>query len=872
MGPRKRPKLDSKSTARTGSVESRDVLHEDPNAPAERIGTPASASPARESLRRDLEPKSDREPSISRPPSKAWYGRTLFQDPKAPAVTQAARKSIDVAAGVTSEAIALARAHTPPLKATGLRIPFGPRQGSRVTIQGPSGRTPSMAPATTEISSINAQSNVPIRDHDLTGTSNSNVCSGGQSDEKHELQKRNAVDVSSTPDHAASGYVEKGERPSSWFPWFSSGTAQDQTIIDGGPIAEHWVSAGRGAVPPDLVPVETSKLPTTQLNEHDRASASKSAASSGHSGRSRRSWLRLWNQPMDPASQDVMASNTNKSEVQPVIDAAKSPTSARYNEMTRKLGDSKLPSRFPTSEVDTDVPTTAVVPIEKQLGEHPIRQYKSSSWAFWSRDDGKSGAESAAGEVALADSPSQSKPEQDYLDRSIGVPAKVGQKYTENHKQDELSCPTTGAKRTALSQSSAPIKKVNGKDESESKEKQQPSNSLLPSFQNTYGELSRPGIVQSLTKWVPFASSLTTPKYLQPLPSPLRIKRAMVIGVHGYFPAPIVRTLLGQPTGTSIRFANSAASALQNWTQVAQGSPCEIDKVALEGEGKIADRIETLWGLLLNWIDNIRKADFVFVACHSQGCPVALMLVAKLLHFGCVSSAHIGVCAMAGVNQGPFLDYRSRWFGPTALELFDFAQQGSQVSKDYRQALDSILRHGVKILYVGSIDDQLVSMESSVFGIAEHPNIYRAVFVDGRVHAPDFLSHLVGFALKLRNLGVSDHGLIRELSPPLAGSLYGDGHSRIYEDEAVYTLAIEHTLRTMPCRGVALHVHAENAIAGANPYILPFAMRGLLEEDYVKDELRKEVAELIKQFDDWKPSSKVLKDVKFRLEGVKSKL
>ncbi len=49
------------------------------------------------------------------------------------------------------------------------------------------------------------------------------------------------------------------------------------------------------------------------------------------------------------------------------------------------------------------------------------------------------------------------------------------------------------------------------------------------------------------------------------------------------------------------------------------------------------------------------------------------------------------------------------------------------------------------------------------------------------------LSNLVGFALKLRNLGVSDHGLIRELSAPLAGSLYtGEGHSRLYDDGNVY--------------------------------------------------------------------------------------
>lgn len=49
-------------------------------------------------------------------------------------------------------------------------------------------------------------------------------------------------------------------------------------------------------------------------------------------------------------------------------------------------------------------------------------------------------------------------------------------------------------------------------------------------------------------------------------------------------------------------------------------------------------------------------------------------------------------------------------------------------------------------------------------------------------------------------------------------------------------------------------------------------MRGLLEEEYVRRELHNETMELLKQFDDWKPSSKVLKDVKFRLEGIRSKL
>jgi hypothetical protein len=49
-------------------------------------------------------------------------------------------------------------------------------------------------------------------------------------------------------------------------------------------------------------------------------------------------------------------------------------------------------------------------------------------------------------------------------------------------------------------------------------------------------------------------------------------------------------------------------------------------------------------------------------------------------------------------------------------------------------------------------------------------------------------------------------------------------------------------------------------------------MRGLLEEDFVKTELDREVSDLLKQFDDWKPATKVLKDVKYRLEAVRSKL
>lgn len=193
-------------------------------------------------------------------------------------------------------------------------------------------------------------------------------------------------------------------------------------------------------------------------------------------------------------------------------------------------------------------------------------------------------------------------------------------------------------------------------------------------------------------------------------PAPPRIRKAVAIGVHGFFPAPIFQKVIGQPKGTSIRFANAAAAAISEWCE-AKGQKPEIEQIALEGEGFIADRVKTLWKLLLNWIEHIRGADFILVACHSQGVPVAIMLVAKLIQFGCVNASRIGVCAMAGVNMGPFIEYKTKYFGPTAAELFEFSNPRSLVSQMYLAALDEVLRFGVRITYVGSIDDQLVSLE-----------------------------------------------------------------------------------------------------------------------------------------------------------------
>ena len=127
---------------------------------------------------------------------------------------------------------------------------------------------------------------------------------------------------------------------------------------------------------------------------------------------------------------------------------------------------------------------------------------------------------------------------------------------------------------------------------------------------------------------------------------PLKIQKALAIGIHGLFPANYLRPMIGQPTGTSIKFSNHCAEAIRRWADSNGCETCEIEKVALEGEGRIGERVENLWKLLLNWIDQIRNADLIVLACHSQGVPVTLMLLAKLIEFGVVTKARIGVCAM----------------------------------------------------------------------------------------------------------------------------------------------------------------------------------------------------------------------------------
>ncbi|KDN71762.1 hypothetical protein CSUB01_02658 [Colletotrichum sublineola] len=584
------------------------------------------------------------------------------------------------------------------------------------------------------------------------------------------------------------------------------------------------------------------------------------------------------------------------------------------------------PAKEPEDVVMDDAPPPPPKP-------EPAKQPTAgSTWAFWSRETRPKTEETKtattqpeSGELAVIGQGSEAHPEhtglkvdQNQSDGSVkdGKPTKASKdaKSSKPTKLGIVSAPSTlgrKSKRTrpqsmdlgtpsrpetpnrpesvASSKASImegtpkepPLKPGTPKTSSsqEAPNKSAPANLLLPSFGSTYRMKENPSIVKQITSLLLRARQPPANHVYKAKETP-KIKKAIAIGIHGLFPTTYLRPIVGQPTGTSLRFANLGAEAIRRWTDFHGCPNCEIEKVALEGDGKIADRVDNLWKLLLNWIEQIRNADLILVACHSQGVPVGIMLLAKLIDLGIITNAKLGVCAMAGVSLGPFPDYKSSMgiLMGAAHELWEFSNPDSDISKRYEHSLKEVLQYGARITYIGSIDDQVVPMESAVYSPASHPYIYRAVFIDGRIHAPDFIAHLVGFALKLRNLGVSDHGLLRELSTPLAGSLYsGEGHSRLYYDDQVYDLALAHALETSDIRPnppatVTHRRDANSSLANPNPYHLPWIMRGLLEEDFVRTELSSETEELLRQFDDWKPVTKALKDVKYRLEAIRSKL
>ncbi|KAM0722208.1 hypothetical protein Q7P37_001649 [Cladosporium fusiforme] len=863
----------------------------------------------------------------------SWYGGSWRL--KASPLTQTARESISVAQGVTSESLA----------ESGKQIAEASKRPGQYVSKGMRGSRKSI-PLVAETTKTHATSDAGDKSRPRLGSQEKlkgfdGVEEGGSgatgaverklsvSVEEAPLPPEPVLDSTVTDDTKS---IASSQRPQSgaWFGWWSRPDGYDSDRQKAKEDDQGFHEAATTPLPgtPEQETEIAKQLQEAEMSNQATAAAPRPQPEMSANIGSTRSWFGLWSSAQNEQTgiEEQGKKDLPEQRVPDItVSADGTPESATGDKPNVS------PDDLPAGKLED----------KRDDGDRPT----PSGWAFWSVDKSKTptgtpgGTRKQVGELAVADTPSQSHPEAAQFNEQREVPKSkpkragslLGRKRA-NTDKPEQSGESSSTTPVATPRPTTPVGGLSTNDDSEPKPIQRGKaipqsrpNLILPAFATTYPTAPDPSYLERVSRYVAETLRITDPHappgHIYKTPVKPKIKKAISLGVHGFFPAALIQKVLGQPTGTSIRFANYGAIAIKAWCEANQPEikEVEIEKVALEGEGYVSDRVDTLWKLMLNWLSHLRQADFILVCCHSQGVPVAISLMAKLIQLGCLSpNARIGICAMAGINLGPFLDYKSRLFGGSALELFDFCDNNSKVSRTYATSLDICLRHDVRVTYVGSLDDQLVSLESSLHTPLSHPYVNRGLFIDGRLHAPNFLTHLVIFALKLRNLGVSDHGLIRELSAPLAGSLVGgEGHSRVYDDPAVYRLAIDFALEssnvTSPSSGsggtkekafdrrssAAIYptstsaansmrrgtLDESNTLPGigatiasyepppsasnANPFFLPWAVRGMLEEELVKKEMMEEVKELVKEFEEWKPTSKVLKDVKWRLEAVK---
>lgn len=411
-----------------------------------------------------------------------------------------------------------------------------------------------------------------------------------------------------------------------------------------------------------------------------------------------------------------------------------------------------------------------------------------------------------------------------------------------------------------------------------------------------------------------------------------KIKKILIVGVHGFFPTRMIRPIIGAPKGTSSKFANEAEKAVirycleNNLIDERETHNASIQKIALEKEGKIFNRVDFFLEIMTKWADELNDADFIFIAAHSQGCVVSIILFARLIQMGILKNPlqkRIGLLGMAGVNNGPFYGIDKSFFmkaysaieHDSLMELFELTKFDSEQSLAYKEAMQIIVDANVKICFIGSINDQVVPLYSALASHIFHPNIYRACYIDHSSRTPDFIKRLVSACCQLQNLGYFDNNVIKELSAVLAGPLTGSGHSKIYNDGKVYDLGLKFALDTddlvipgvsitqMPAEisqngnddGVVqipptnqVHIKEYNTgKIGTNPFVLPWCLRGLIfniEKNWPKVQPHtmieqnapiyksgsEEIDGLYELFDKWQPDSKLLRELKFRLNGIRA--
>lgn len=534
MGPRKRSKPNPKAESKTASEEAPPNLQNKDSLQA--VGgtsvpsdKPNSVEPVHSSVNGANSVSAEDSPLVQNKtdvvqiqPSKTWYGGTWPRGSKANPITQVAKESISAAGGAASEVLASARDHSPELPTTPLKSPALHLSRS----VGSSSRPLPLAATTTKLhitsNATNPKSTAkdrgtikderdPLRGPEVQQLSKadsevekSDDATLGNSSENREIRPESQSLVLDVP-KAANESI-------SWLNWFSKSEIAAEI---GTSIAQADVDASSAGKDRPQNPISETLQDASTSRKQRRKSEPSPISPTLQQEDAPRSWLSLWG--------NVSAQTKNNSSAS-VAGVASDPRNDLSGSGSRS---GKADSAEPDSVSNSQPP--------QQPGDSTKSSY---GWAFWSRDQPKSDDEktcpgSEVGELALAGSSSQTKPESAVVDEARGLPNKVGKRQRPQSlgvAEDPKKSRSTDDddKKDSKSEVTPLAPETKPKVDASSKAKSLPRNLLLPSFRTTYSSRGRPSLIHKISRLLQL-SSPSEPKHVDIVQHPPRLNRALAI-------------------------------------------------------------------------------------------------------------------------------------------------------------------------------------------------------------------------------------------------------------------------------------------------------------------------------------------------------
>jgi hypothetical protein len=492
-----------------------------------------------------------------------------------------------------------------------------------------------------------------------------------------EADKASVKDVEMGKEDGKEGEEGKKEGDAGWFGWWGGTKGETAGPASTTTAVKSEAGNGRPSTAPELSkPVEATATPTSPPPE---------AAPAPVPPPSEPLPIKSTPPPTEPAGDSYLTSwlwGSPRSPPKPGETEPPKPTKEPITKEDIKEHSTAAPAVITTGP--PKAPGTLVPNLQNPIIS-TLPQTKASWVSFWARSDSMPDLKRPAlpetmqvpDDVDVQGRPLKKQKTQDdtlVIDSTqtpTSTPLKPP-KPTHTPATSISSIPNTPVKPAASPKSDTPSKK----DKSKLQPKiPPPPNHVLPDFESIYPTPpSKPSLFSRVTRAIlPISSNPTYTVFPGALHSrPQRahappIRRAVAIGIHGFFPLRILRSVLGEPTGTSVKFAALASEAIHRFSEREYGdrAAIEVVKVALEGEGRVADRVNLLWKNLRGnkeWMGHIGEADLILVACHSQGSPVGAGIMARLVEEGVVDCGRtrLGLLCVAGIHLGPAIDVGQR--------------------------------------------------------------------------------------------------------------------------------------------------------------------------------------------------------------------